>query len=111
MEIKHKIFEQVSNNPVVLYMKGSPNFPQCGFSSLAVDILKRCGVANLVAVDVLADPELRQGVKEYANWPTVPQLYINGEFIGGADIMREMYASGELAKILPPEAKETPAKE
>ena len=111
MEIKHKIFEQVSNNPVVLYMKGSPNFPQCGFSSLAVDILKRCGLANLVAVDVLADPELRQGIKEYANWPTVPQLYVNGEFIGGADIMREMFASGELLKILPPELLKTPPKE
>lgn len=111
MDIKHKIFEQVSNNPVVLYMKGSPNFPQCGFSSLAVDILKRCGLANLVAVDVLADPELRQGIKEYANWPTVPQLYINGEFIGGADIMREMYASGELAKILPPDSLKTPPQE
>ncbi|MBE8158114.1 MAG: Grx4 family monothiol glutaredoxin, partial [Betaproteobacteria bacterium] len=109
MEIKHKIFEQISNNPVVLYMKGSPNFPQCGFSSLAVDILKRCGVANLVAVDVLADSELRRGIKEYANWPTVPQLYVNGEFVGGSDIMREMFASGELAKILPPEALETPA--
>ena len=111
MDIKHKIFEQVSNNPVVLYMKGSPNFPQCGFSSLAVDILKRCGVANLVTVDVLADPDVRQGVKEYASWPTVPQLYINGEFIGGADIMREMYSSGELAKMLPPESLETTPKE
>ncbi|MGI9296449.1 MAG: Grx4 family monothiol glutaredoxin [Gammaproteobacteria bacterium] len=111
MDIKHKIFEQISNNPVVLYMKGSPNFPQCGFSSLAVDILKRCGVANLVTVDVLADPDVRQGVKEYANWPTIPQLYINGEFVGGADIMREMYSSGDLAKMLPPEALETAPKE
>ena len=104
MNMQNKIFEQVSNNPVVLYMKGSPTFPQCGFSSLAVEILKRCGVTKLVTVDVLADADLRQGVKEYASWPTVPQLYINGEFIGGADIMREMYASGELAKTLPPEA-------
>ena len=104
MDIKHKIFEQVSNNPVVLYMKGSPSFPQCGFSSLAVDILRRCGVVNLVTVDVLADPEVRQGIKEYASWPTIPQLYVNGEFVGGADIMRDMYASGEMAKVLPPEA-------
>ncbi len=110
MEVKDKIFEQVSNNPVVLYMKGSPNFPQCGFSSLAVDILKRCGVANLVTVDVLADSDVRQGIKEYANWPTIPQLYINGEFVGGADIMREMYAAGELAKMLPPEALEAKPK-
>lgn len=111
MDIKHKIFEQVSNNPVVLYMKGSPNFPQCGFSSLAVDILKRCGVVNLVTVDVLADPDVRQGVKEYANWPTIPQLYVNGEFVGGADIMREMYSSGDLAKMLPPESLEAAPKE
>lgn len=115
MDIKHKIFEQVSNNPVVLYMKGSPNFPQCGFSSLAVDILKRCGVVNPVTVDVLADADVRQGVKEYANWPTIPQLYVNGEFIGGADVMREMFSSGELAKMLSPaeasEASETASKE
>lgn len=111
MDIRHKIFEQVSNNPVVLYMKGSPSFPQCGFSSLAVDILKRCGVANLVTVDVLADPEVRQGIKEYAQWPTIPQLYVSGEFVGGADIMREMYASGELAQMLPREALADAAKE
>lgn len=110
METKDKIFEQISNSPVVLYMKGSPNFPQCGFSSLAVDILKRCGVVNLVTIDVLADPELRQGIKEYSNWPTIPQLYLNGEFVGGADIMREMYTSGELTKMLPAESLEAPKK-
>lgn len=109
MDVKDKIFEQISNNPVVLYMKGSPNFPQCGFSSLAVDILKRCGVEDFVTVDVLADPDVRQGIKEYANWPTIPQLYINGEFIGGADIIREMYSSGELAKMLFPDSPDKSA--
>lgn len=106
MEVRDKIYEQVSNAPVVLYMKGTPQFPQCGFSSLAVEILKRCGVKNMQTVDVLADPEIRQGVKDYANWPTIPQLYVNGEFVGGADIMREMYQSGELQPLLPKSALE-----
>ena len=100
MDVQAAIKRQVKNNPVVLYMKGSPKFPQCGFSGLAVQILQACGVQNLVAVDVLADPEIRDGIKIYANWPTIPQLYINGEFIGGADIMRNMYEQGELQKLL-----------
>ncbi len=100
MDVQAAIKSQVKNNPVVLYMKGSPKFPQCGFSGLAVQILQACGVQNLVAVDVLADPEIRDGIKIYANWPTIPQLYINGEFIGGADIMRNMYDQGELQKLL-----------
>jgi monothiol glutaredoxin len=100
MDVQAAIKSQVNNNPVVLYMKGSPKFPQCGFSGLAVQILQACGVQNLVAVDVLADPEIRDGIKIYANWPTIPQLYINGEFIGGADIMRNMYEQGELQKLL-----------
>jgi monothiol glutaredoxin len=100
MDVQAAIKSQVKNNPVVLYMKGSPKFPQCGFSGLAVQILQACGVQNLVAVDVLADPEIRDGIKIYANWPTIPQLYINGEFIGGADIMRNMYEQGELQKLL-----------
>ena len=100
MDVQAAIKSQVKNNPVVLYMKGSPKFPQCGFSGLAVQILQACGVKNLVAVDVLADPEIRDGIKIYANWPTIPQLYINGEFIGGADIMRNMYEQGELQKLL-----------
>ena len=83
-------------------MKGTPQAPQCGFSARAIQILQACGVKNLVAVDVLADPEVRQGVKDYANWPTVPQLYIAGEFVGGSDIMTEMYQSGELQKQLEP---------
>jgi monothiol glutaredoxin len=102
MDIQQKIHETVTGNPVVLYMKGTPQAPQCGFSARAIQILQACGVKNLVAVDVLADPEVRQGVKDYANWPTVPQLYIAGEFVGGSDIMTEMYQSGELQKQLEP---------
>ena len=100
MDVQAAIESQIKNNPVVLYMKGSPKFPQCGFSGLAVQILQACGVQNLVAVDVLADPEIRDGIKVYANWPTSPQLYIKGEFIGGADIIRNMYEQGELQKLL-----------
>jgi monothiol glutaredoxin len=100
MDTQEKIRSQVTSNPVVLYMKGSPKFPQCGFSGLAVQILQACGVKDFVAVDVLADPEIRDGIKVYANWPTIPQLYINGEFIGGSDIMRSMYEQGELQKLI-----------
>jgi len=102
MDAKQKIHDTVTANPVVLYMKGTPQAPQCGFSARAIQILQACGVKNLVAVDVLADPDVRQGVKDYANWPTVPQLYISGEFVGGSDIMTEMYQSGELQKQLEP---------
>ena len=100
MDIKQRIKDQVTSAPVVLYMKGTPQAPQCGFSALAVQVLNACGVRDFAAVDVLADAEIRQGIKEYANWPTIPQLYINGEFVGGSDIMREMYQSGELQKLL-----------
>ena len=100
MDIKQRIKEQVTGHPVVLYMKGTPQFPQCGFSALAVQVLNACGVHDFHTVDVLADAEVRQGIKEYANWPTIPQLYVNGEFVGGSDIVREMYQSGELQKIL-----------
>ena len=105
MDAKQKIHETVTWNPVVLYMKGSPQFPQCGFSARAVQILKACGVSTFVAVDVLADAEIRQGIKEYANWPTIPQLYVGGEFVGGSDIMTEMYQAGELQKQLEPVLK------
>ena len=105
MKIIQKIHATVTGNPVVLYMKGTQQFPQCGFSARAVQILQACGVKELVTVDVLADPEVRQGVKDYANWPTVPQLYIGGEFVGGSDIMTEMYQSGELQKQLEPIVK------
>jgi monothiol glutaredoxin len=100
MDVKDKIREQVTKHRVVLYMKGQPEFPMCGFSATAVEILKRSGVDDFLAVDVLVDPEIRQGIKTYANWPTIPQLYIDGEFVGGADIMREMYESGELKHAL-----------
>jgi monothiol glutaredoxin len=100
MSALDKIDATVKGNPVVLYMKGTPNFPMCGFSGTAVQILKACGVQDLVAVNVLEDEDVRQGIKDYANWPTIPQLYVNGEFIGGADIMREMYESGELQTLL-----------
>jgi len=100
MDVQDKIREQVTTHRVVLYMKGQPEFPMCGFSATAVEILKRSGVDDFLAVDVLVDPEIRQGIKSYANWPTIPQLYIDGEFVGGADIMREMYESGELKQVL-----------
>ena len=100
MDIKDTIREQVTSNPVVLYMKGTPQFPQCGFSALAIQVLNACGVRDFHTVNVLADADIRQGIKEYANWPTIPQLYVNGEFVGGSDIMREMYQSGELQKLL-----------
>ncbi|HEY8856335.1 MAG TPA: Grx4 family monothiol glutaredoxin [Rugosibacter sp.] len=100
MDTQKKIHELVTSSPVVLFMKGTPQFPQCGFSSRAIQILNACGVKNLLTVDVLADPEIRQGVKDYANWPTVPQLYIAGEFMGGSDIMTEMYEAGDLQKCI-----------
>ena len=99
MDAQAKIKETVTNNPVVLYMKGSPKFPQCGFSNLATQILDACDV-KYVTVDVLADQEIREGIKQYANWPTIPQLYVKGVFVGGADIMRAMYESGELQTLL-----------
>ncbi len=97
------IRQQVASHPVVLYMKGTPQFPQCGFSATVAEILKRCGVTEYFAVNVLAEEEIRQGIKEYANWPTIPQLYVNGEFVGCCNIVREMYASGELQKVLAPQ--------
>lgn len=100
MDAQEIIKAQVTNNPVVLYMKGSPKFPQCGFSGLAVQILQACGMKNFVAIDVLAEPAIREGIKTYANWPTIPQLYIKGEFVGGSDIMRDLYQQGELQKML-----------
>jgi len=99
MDTQAVIKEQVTSNPVVLYMKGTPKFPQCGFSNLATQILKACDV-DYLAVDVLADQNIREGIKAYANWPTIPQLYVNGEFVGGSDIMRAMYESGELQTLL-----------
>jgi monothiol glutaredoxin len=101
METKDFIHKTVTDNPVVLFMKGTAQFPQCGFSGRVIQILTACGVKNMVTVNVLEDDEVRQGIKDYANWPTIPQLYVNGEFVGGADILYEMYQSGELQKLLP----------
>jgi monothiol glutaredoxin len=100
MSVQDTIKQQVSGNKVVLYMKGSPDFPQCGFSARAVQVLRACGVEDFFSVDVLQDEDIRQGIKDYANWPTIPQLYVNGEFVGGSDIVTEMYQSGELQKML-----------
>ena len=100
MEAKEFIQKTVTEHPVVLFMKGTAQFPQCGFSGRAVQILKSCGVKNVVTVNVLDDEGIRQGIKEFSNWPTIPQLYVAGEFIGGSDIMGEMYDSGELKKVL-----------
>ena len=100
MTIEDKINNLISVNKVLLFMKGNPKFPQCGFSSVACQILDATG-APYETIDVLQDPDIREGVKVFSNWPTVPQLYVNGEFVGGADIMREMYESGELSKIIP----------
>jgi monothiol glutaredoxin len=95
-----KINEIVTSDPVVLFMKGTAQFPQCGFSGNAINILRACGVETLHTVNVFDDESIRQGIKEFANWPTIPQLYVHGEFIGGSDIMTEMYQSGELKKLL-----------
>ena len=100
MDTQEHIRKQVTENKVVLYMKGTPEAPQCGFSAAAVQMLEACGVEEVATVNVLADPDIRQGIKEFSNWPTIPQLYVNGEFVGGSDIMREMYQSGELQKLL-----------
>ncbi|MGJ8618805.1 MAG: Grx4 family monothiol glutaredoxin [Methylophilaceae bacterium] len=99
MDTQAKIKETVTSNPIVLYMKGSPKFPQCGFSNLATQVLDACE-AEYVAIDVLQDQDVREGIKQYANWPTIPQLYVKGEFVGGADIIRSMYESGELQTLL-----------
>lgn len=103
-DIQALIKDQVTTNAVVLYMKGSPKFPQCGFSNLATQILDACD-AKFLAVDVLQDQAVREGIKSFANWPTIPQLYINGEFVGGSDIMRVMYESGELQTLINSVAK------
>jgi monothiol glutaredoxin len=100
MDVQDRIRDQITHHRVVLYMKGTPQFPQCGFSATAAEILKRCGVTDYLAVNILEDADLRQGIKDFANWPTIPQLYVDGEFVGGCDIMREMYSSGELKPLL-----------
>lgn len=99
MAIPEQLKEIIENNQVVLFMKGTPDFPQCGFSGKTAQMLQACDV-RFASVDVLADNSVREGIKEYSQWPTVPQLYVRGEFIGGCDIMTEMYESGELQKVL-----------
>ncbi|MFN4103944.1 MAG: Grx4 family monothiol glutaredoxin [Tepidimonas sp.] len=101
-DVQQRIDQLVKSHDLVLFMKGTASFPMCGFSGRAVQILKACGVdpKRLVTVNVLEDPEIRQGIKEYSNWPTIPQLYVRGEFVGGSDIMMEMYESGELQQLL-----------
>jgi monothiol glutaredoxin len=100
MTTQERIKGIVTSHPVVLFMKGTAQFPMCGFSGRAIQVLKASGVDKLTTVNVLEDDEIRQGIKEFANWPTIPQLYVNGEFVGGSDIMMEMYESGELRQVL-----------
>ena len=102
-DVQQRIAELVQHNRVVLFMKGSAQFPMCGFSGRAMQILKACGVNDLKTVNVLEDDGIRQGIKDYANWPTIPQLYVNGEFVGGSDILMEMYQAGELQQVLAPQ--------
>ena len=99
-DVHKRIDEIVKSHPVVLFMKGTADFPQCGFSGRSVQILRACNVGEFATVNVLEDEEIRQGIKEYANWPTIPQLYVRGEFIGGSDILMEMYQAGELQTLL-----------
>jgi len=101
-DVQQRIDDLVKNSEVLLFMKGNASFPMCGFSGRAIQILKACGVdtKGLKTVNVLDDQEIRQGIKEYSNWPTIPQLYVRGEFVGGSDIMMEMYESGELQQVI-----------
>ena len=99
-DVQQRIDDIVKGSRVVLFMKGTSQFPMCGFSGRAIQVLKACGINELTTVNVLEDDAIRQGIKEYANWPTIPQLYVNGEFVGGSDIMMEMYQAGELQQVL-----------
>jgi monothiol glutaredoxin len=99
-DVAQRIDQLVKSHPVVLFMKGTSQFPMCGFSGRAIQVLRACGVHDPMTVNVLEDEDIRQGIKTYANWPTIPQLYVNGEFVGGSDIMMEMYQTGELQQLL-----------
>lgn len=99
MSVQEKIKQQIEDNAIILYMKGNAEMPMCGFSARAVNLLKSCG-ATFVTIDVLKDNEIREGIKVYSNWPTIPQLYVRGEFIGGSDIIAEMYEAGELQELV-----------
>ena len=103
-DVQQQIDSLVKGHRVVLFMKGTAQFPMCGFSGRAIQVLKACGASDLKTVNVLEDEGIRQGIKEYANWPTIPQLYVGGEFVGGSDIMMEMYQSGELQQVLASQA-------
>ncbi|HYB57978.1 MAG TPA: Grx4 family monothiol glutaredoxin [Alphaproteobacteria bacterium] len=107
-EVTEQIRKEISENEVVLFMKGTPVFPQCGFSAAVVQVLNHLGV-KFKGIDVLQDPEVRQGIKEFSSWPTIPQLFVKGEFIGGCDIVRDMFQSGELATVLKNHGVETKA--
>ena len=100
MTINDRISSQIKDNKIVLYMKGTPDAPMCGFSATVVQILEACGVEDVATVNVLEDDQIRQGIKDFSNWPTIPQLYVDGEFVGGADILKEMYQAGELQELL-----------
>ncbi len=100
MSIQETLNKQITENKIVLYMKGTAQFPQCGFSSTAVRLLQTCGAENFLTVNVLENPDIRQGIKEFSKWPTIPQLYVKGTFIGGSDIMAEMVESGELQALI-----------
>src|SRR5262247_3140429 len=102
-DVQKRIDDLVKGNRVVLFMKGTAQFPMCGFSGRAMQVLSACGVKEMTTVNVLEDEAVRQGIKQYANWPTIPQLYVNGEFVGGSDILREMFQSGELQRLLAPQ--------
>ena len=102
IDVQKRIDDIVKGNRVVLFMKGTAQFPQCGFSGRAVQVLKACGATDITTVNVFDDEEIRQGIKDYAQWPTIPQLYVNGEFVGGSDILMEMYQAGELQPLLTP---------
>jgi len=99
MSVDELIKQQISGHPVVLYMKGTPEFPQCGFSAKVVQLLKSAGLSDFLTVNVLENPEIRQGIKDYSDWPTIPQLFVRGEFIGGCDIVTEMAETGELREL------------
>ncbi len=101
--LKARFESEINSHPLVVYMKGSPDFPRCGFSARVVDLLAPYGA--LYAVDVLADPQVREGIKEYSSWPTIPQVYIGGKFVGGSDILTELEAKGELAKLCAPKSQ------
>ncbi len=98
--VQQRIDDLVKSNRIVLFMKGTAQFPMCGFSGRAIQILKACGASEVTTVNVLEDEEVRQGIKEYANWPTIPQLYVDGEFVGGSDILMEMHEAGELQQMI-----------